>query len=229
MSDEKDLTLEELGIGGKKVAAGGETDITFVLDRSGSMGSIRDDTIGGFNIFLEDQKKTPGNVLISLHQFDDQHETIYDAMDLKDINPLDGTTFVPRGSTALLDAIGQALNLTRARTEKSKPDQVLFVIITDGGENASHEFKRESIFEQIKKAEDDWDWQIIFLAANQDAISEGASLGISGAKSMTYGATGMGTREAFSALSENTIGYRISGKAKTEEFFTEDQREKQDV
>ena len=188
------------------------TDITIILDRSGSMESIRGDTIGGFNRFLEDQQKAPGSATITLRQFDTEHDVIIDAADIASAKPLDRSTFVPRGSTALLDAIGMGIEATGKRLsaipEDKRPAKVVFVIVTDGQENASKQFKIEKINEMITLQRGTYKWEFVFLGANQDAIATAAKMGVSAANSMTYAANSQGTSKAFAATSANLTSLR---------------------
>jgi len=157
------------------------TDITMVIDRSGSMQSIRTDAEGGINSFIVQQKLEPGEALLTLVQFDTEYEFVHSGTPIKQVPAF---TLVPRGSTTLLDAVGRAINETGARLavldEAQRPGLVVFVIVTDGQENSSREFKREKIREMIEQQQSVYKWQFTFLAANQDAFAEGASLGIAG-------------------------------------------------
>lgn len=183
------------------------TDITIVLDRSGSMASVCDDTIGGFNTFLAEQRKGPGTAAITLHQFDDQFETVIHAQDVKTAPDLTSKTFVPRGNTALLDAIGRAIKDTGNRLETMKDSEragkVAFVIITDGFENASHEYDRAKVFEMIEHQRAKYSWEFVFLGANQDAIATAAGIAIPHANAMTYAANTKGTKSAYFAVASN--------------------------
>ena len=155
------------------------TDITMVIDRSGSMQSIRTDAEGGINSFIEQQKQEPGEALLTLVQFDTEYEFVHSGTPIKQVPAF---TLVPRGSTALLDAVGRAINETGARlaamSDADRPGLVVFVIVTDGQENSSHEFERDKIREMIEHQQSVYKWQFTFLAANQDAFAEGASMGI---------------------------------------------------
>lgn len=200
------------------------TDITIILDRSGSMQSVASDTIGGFNRFLDDQRKAPGTASITLHQFDDRFETPIKAHDVKSAPPLTGSTFVPRGSTALLDAIGRSIVDTGARMETAGnncAEKVVVVIITDGHENASHEYDRAKVFEMIKHQQEKYAWEFVFLGANQDAIKTAAGFGVSPSNAMTYAANAVGTTEAFHATSKNLVSMRC-GKSKTMGYTADD-------
>jgi len=158
------------------------TDIVVVLDRSGSMASVADDTIGGFNTFLQEQKDAEGHARLTLSQFDNEHELVHERLEIDAVPPLDESTFVPRGSTALLDAIGRTISSVRARLKSDSPEErpwkVVFVIITDGQENASREFTWAQVFEMIQRQQGDEGWEFLFLGANQDAIGEAGAIGI---------------------------------------------------
>lgn len=193
------------------------TDITVVLDRSGSMAQIAGDTIGGFNQFLEDQKKAAGTATISLHQFDDIYETVIDNKDIQSAQPLTDKTFVPRGMTALHDAIGRSINATGARIsalpEDQRPEKVVFVIITDGAENASKEYDLAKVNAAITLQRETYKWEFVFLAAKQDAIHTGMSLGVAAANSMSYADNGAGTKRAFMSTSSNLKMMRSGASA----------------
>ena len=155
------------------------TDITLVIDRSGSMQSIRTDAEGGINSFIEQQKQEPGEANVTLVQFDTDYEFVHSGVPVKQIPVF---TLVPRGSTALLDAVGRAVNETGARLaavdESQRPGLVVFVIVTDGQENSSREFTRDQIRKMVEHQQSAYKWQFTFLAANQDAFAAGGSMGI---------------------------------------------------
>lgn len=155
------------------------TDITMVIDRSGSMQSIQSDAEGGINSFIEQQKKEPGEVNVTLVQFDTDYEFVHSGVPIRQVPVF---KLVPRGSTALLDAVGRAINETGARLagvdESQRPGLVVFVIVTDGEENSSREFTREQIRTMVEHQQSAYKWQFTFLAANQDAFAAGGSMGI---------------------------------------------------
>lgn len=188
-----------------------------VLDRSGSMASVADDTIGGVNTFLEEQRNAPGAATFTLHQFDDIFETPIPASDIKKAKNLTRKTFVPRGSTALLDAIGKAIVDTGSRLgsaqESDRPANVVFVIVTDGHENASREYTQAKINEMIEHQKNTYSWQFVFLGANQDAIAAAGDIGIGAANAMTYASNKVGTEKMFAAFSSNVRSYRATGQA----------------
>lgn len=185
-----------------------QTEIVVVLDRSGSMGSIAPATVDGFNKFLNEQQNSEGEAFITLVQFDDRYEMNYQSVPVKNASPLIlGESFQPRGGTALLDAIGKTI-------EDLKTDRdVVFVIITDGDENASKTYKREAINKMIKSLTKEEGWKFIFLAANQDAIKSGGHLGVSASNSMSYAATSDGATNVFMSVSSNTSNYRSAKSA----------------
>lgn len=186
------------------------THIICVLDRSGSMGNIISDTIGGFNEFLRQQKALPGEATITVHLFDDKHDCLYDYVDIKNAQELTRAIWIPRGTTALYDAIGRAINKDKGRFAnmgKEAPSKVLVCVVTDGLENASTEFRREDIKKLIKECEND-DWNFIYLAANQDAFTVGQSFGISYANTHTYTANSVGVAGMSATLNYATTSYR---------------------
>lgn len=214
-------------------SSGGFTDIVVVLDRSGSMDSVKDDTIGGFNSFLESQKAAPGQAKISLYQFDDEYEEVYSGVMVEDAPELTKKTFVPRGMTALYDALGRTIKNSMIRFEKETPENVVFVIITDGGENASTEFSNESILKMIRERTKNDKWEFVFIGANQDSFAVGHNLGIAVSNTMNYASTGAGTREMFSKVSSSMSQYRNSVSSGTPievgNFFNEDNGNDPDV
>ena len=199
--------------------------IVIVLDRSGSMSSIRDDTIGGINTFLADQQKLPSECNLTFTQFDDVYEIVHHNVPLNRIKPLDQTTFVPRGSTALLDAIGRTINTVGVELatlpEEQRPGKVFFTIFTDGEENASKEFSREQVFEMIKKQREEFKWEFIFLAANQDAIQTSQTMGMGASSSMTCNSTSAGIKGTYDALSKKLGDVRLK-RSSTVDFDDND-------
>ncbi len=183
------------------------TDITILLDASGSMQSIREDAIGGFNAFIEEQKKEEGEANLTAIFFDsNRFEKWLDGIDLKDCPAL-GDEYRPGAMTPLLDATGRTIEETAARLsamdEKDRPGQTLCIILTDGHENASGIFTKRQIKEMIRHKEATLGWEFIFLAANVDAFAEGGDLGIKAQNIAAYAASKQGIRQAFDALSES--------------------------
>jgi len=179
------------------------THIEFLLDRSGSMDTIKSDVEGGFNSYIADQVAQPGQCTVSLAQFDDEYEVVFTAFDVKDVPKL---KLEPRGWTALLDAIGRSINALGMRLaqmpEDRRPGTVIFAIMTDGLENASKEYTHAAIKQMITRQERVYNWQFLYMGADQDAIEVGASIGIARGRSLTYG-RGY-AREAYAAASTLT-------------------------
>lgn len=155
------------------------TDITLVVDRSGSMEAIRQDAMGGVNRFILDQGEKPGEAVLTLVQFDTEYEFVHRAKPIKGVPQY---VLTPRGGTALLDAVGRAINETGERLaalpEANRPGLVVFVVMTDGEENSSKEFSKTQIKEKISHQQDKYGWQFVFLGANQDAFAEAGSMGM---------------------------------------------------
>ncbi|CAM3566579.1 VWA domain-containing protein [Occultella aeris] len=166
------------------------THIAFLLDRSGSMQSIKSDTVGGFDAFIAEQRGEPGRCTVSLAQFDNEYQEVYADRPIADVPSLD---LVPRGSTAMLDAIGRLINATGARLaalpEAERPGTVIVGIMTDGLENASKEFSRAQIKAMIGEQTDRYGWQFLYMGANQDAIEVGTGLGVDPGLAVTYSST----------------------------------------
>lgn len=194
----------------------GLCEIIVVSDRSGSMGAIKNDAIGAFNNFLQEQKKLPGECLITYAQFDDTYETLAIGKPLQEFKELTEATYQPRGSTALLDAVGRTIDEVGARLnatpEKDRPERVLMAILTDGHENASKDYTRIQIFDRIKHQREKYKWQFIFLAAGQDAFDEAVHMGIPKMDIFHYAASdALAHGTAVKRLSSRTADYR-SGK-----------------
>lgn len=202
-----------------------KNQIFIILDRSGSMDVLKNDTIGGFNNFVTEQQKNNPDCLLTLVQFDHDIDTIYTEMPIKEVPLLNNKTFVPRGTTALLDAIGFTLNKSSALINPKTVDaKVIVVIITDGHENSSNNFNKDQIFDLIHKLKTKHNWQFVFLGANQDAIDEAQNLGIGYENAMTYTSDKEGTLNMFFDLSHN-ISLCVNENAAME--FTTEQRAKQ--
>ena len=207
------------------------TDLTMVLDRSGSMQSIKDDTIGGFDAFLSEQRRLSGRCMVSLVQFDNEYEEVYTGRDITDAP---GLTLVPRGSTAMLDAIGRAVNATGARLaalpEDQRPGTVIVGIMTDGLENASREFTYPTVKALIERQEQVYGWTFMYMGANQDAIEVGASLGVARDRALTYaGPKVFAAMEAYST-SVGTLRQAVAAGAPVEQArrraaYSDEQRE----
>lgn len=184
------------------------TDITVVLDRSGSMVNIKTESEMGFKDFIEEQRKVPGDAALSLYQFDDHFDKVIDCKDIKDV---DSVNIEPRGSTALFDAVGTAIIETDRRLSDLAvpPDKVLFIVITDGFENASREFSREQIVQLLEKF--NRKWQFVYLGADQDALLTGQEMGFKQQDCLSYQSTGKSVDATYSVLSRATTRYRVEG------------------
>ena len=202
------------------------TDITVVMDRSGSMVSCQSDAEGGLNQFVKDQLKEPGEAVFTLVQFDDVYEVVHDGVRLQDVPHI---SLVPRALTALYDAVGKAINVTGERllklAEADRPGLVVFMIITDGLNNASREFSIDQIKEKIQHQENEYSWKFIFLGANMDAFAAGGSLGVRASGIANY--TPSTVKHAYGSTSSNVARMRCavlsSEPAKNE--FTEEELE----
>lgn len=188
--------------------------IAIILDRSGSMESCRESTISGFNQFISEQKKLPGHATVKLVQFDDLYEQVYDKnlADCRDINQGD---FVPRGMTALYDAQGKTIiELGReleAMVENERPSRVIVVTITDGMNNASKEFTRAKIAEMVQHQRDLYNWDFVFLGANQDAVKVATAMNFAPDSAMSYAQTQGGVMNTMAAVS-NYVGQSRMGR-----------------
>jgi hypothetical protein len=206
------------------------THITVILDRTGSMESIRDDIIGGFNAFLEEQQKLPGKATMTLVQFDSQdpYEVICRFAPVFKVPKLDRNVYVPRASTPLLDAIGRGINDLEASLgsvdDTSQPAKVVLAIVTDGQENASREFNRAQIVKMIAEKTKKHDWQFVFLSSDLEAIRDAESYGIARDANLPYVKDAKGTRDAWAVLSCNTAEYR-SNKKKKMDFDLNDRKD----
>ncbi len=203
------------------------THIEFVLDRSGSMHSIKADIEGGFDAFIADQRTHPGRCTVSLAQFDNEYETVFTARDVHDVPALD---LVPRGSTAMLDAIGRSISALGSRLaalpEAERPGTVVFAIMTDGMENSSREFTYQAIKELITRQEQSYNWQFLYMGADQDAIEVGAAIGVRADRSLTYGRGK--SKEAYAASSKLTRSLKeaaSSGASMAAVAFSTEDRE----
>ncbi len=207
------------------------THLSVILDRTGSMDSIRDDTIGGFNAFLEAQKALPGTATLTLVQFDSQdpYEVIHDFRPLWEVPALRRSTFVPRAATPLLDALGRGINDLDQRLgqlcEDAKPARVVLVVITDGEENASREFSRAQIQQMINHKQEHSGWQILFLSADLGAIQEALDRGVCESRVLAFDKNAEGVREAWASSSRNISDYRMCQSASI--AFSDEDRARQ--
>ncbi len=196
------------------------TSINVVMDMSGSMQSLRADTIGSFNTLLRDQKSLPGKALLTLALFNDTYTLPYDAMPLELVGDLTEVTYAPTGGTALLDALGRTINATGAKLaampEAERPSKVIFVVITDGHENTSREFKKTQIAQMITHQREAYNWEFVFIGANMDSMAEATSLGISAKNALNYQADSAGTHRAYNAMTKGLRSYRTGDASRVE-------------
>lgn len=178
--------------------------IVFILDRSGSMSGLEKDVIGGFNSFLSEQKKLKDKAEVTTILFDHYYEVLHDNVDINKVEPITDKQYYPRGNTALLDAIGKTIKNIDNATKKK--DNVLFVINTDGFENASREYNNQQIKELVEHYEKKHEWKFIFLGANMDAFSVGTNMGIT--YNFNYANTRDGISAMYAAVSNTTRGWR---------------------
>ena len=210
------------------------TAIMILMDASGSMEIIRDGVIEGVNGFVASQRGLPGHALFSLAQFDSSnynkldYKDIYDFRDIKEVPKLTRNEYTPRGGTPLLDAAARAINNFGAKLatipENRRPEKVVFVIVTDGEENSSKNTTREKLFAMIKHQQDKYNWQVLYLGANQDSFAESRTLGIKHNSTANYDYTSKGVMQAMAATSNSLASYR-SGIANTVDLLSRDEQE----
>ena len=196
------------------------TEVVFILDRSGSMSGLEADTIGGFNATLEKQKKLPGEVLWSTVLFDDRHEVVHDRVPIAKIENLTENEYYVRGCTALLDAIGRAVHHIGTIHKYARPEDVpgktLFVITTDGMENASREYSYADVKRMIERQTEKYGWEFLFLGANMDAVSVAGRMGIRADRSASYINDGQGIANNYEAVSAAMCCVRSTGRVAPE-------------
>jgi uncharacterized protein YegL len=191
------------------------TELVFILDRSGSMSGLEQDTIGGFNSNLERMRSEEGEVTVTTVLFDHQYELLHDRLDLAAVRPLTRADYWVRGSTALLDALGRSImkikQVQRSVAKEHRAAKVMFVIITDGMENASSKFSAADIKKMVTKAQDKKHWDFIFIGANMDAIAAASSYGISREMAAPYIADAKGSATAYDAVAKVVSAARAGG------------------
>ena len=190
------------------------TELVFILDRSGSMCGLESDTIGGFNSMLKKQKEAEGEAIVSTVLFDDKMRVIHDRFNINDVAPMTERDYYVGGCTALLDAIGRSINkivnVQRHLPEEAKAEKVIFVIITDGYENASREYTYDKIKRMIDHEQEKYGWEFMFIGANIDAVSEGAKFGIREDRAVRYKSDAAGTALNFDVVAEAVSNIRYS-------------------
>ena len=186
-------------------------EVICIIDRSGSMDEIKSDAIRGFNFFVKSQKEFEGETALSLILFNDNYNVVYDGRDIKEVPILDEKSYIPNGTTAMLDAIGTTIDRVGERlfktSEAERPEKVIVAILTDGLENASKEYSYEQITAKVKLQQETYNWDFVFLAANQDAVMAAEKIAIKQEDAVNFEASSQGTSEAF-----NLMGKMVSLK-----------------
>ena len=190
------------------------TELVMILDRSGSMGGLENDTIGGYNGMLSRQRETDGEVLVSTVLFDDRIEVLYDRIPLEKLPRMTEKEYYVRGSTALLDAVGGAVqhigNIHKYAREEDRPEKTIFVITTDGLENASREYSYERVKKMVEHQKEKYGWEFLFLGANMDAVETAGRFGISSDRAANYNSDHEGTALNYEVLGEAVCEMRVS-------------------
>jgi len=190
------------------------TELVFILDRSGSMGGLESDTIGGFNSMLAKQQAEPGECRLTTILFDNQYEVLHDRIDIRAVSPITNTEYFVRGNTALLDAVGRTINkiggVQKNTAEDYRAGKVLFIITTDGLENASREFNYEMIKSMIERQKSKFSWEFIFLGANIDAVEVASQFGVDRTRSQSFHNDSEGIALNYAVLSETVAAFRAS-------------------
>ena len=190
------------------------TELVFILDRSGSMSGLESDTIGGFNAMIEKQKKLDGKCYVSTVLFDNTTEVLHDRVPLERVEPMKDSDYTVRGCTALLDAIGGAIhhigNIHKYARPEDVPENTMFVITTDGMENASNKYDINRIRQMIERQKEKYGWEFIFVAANIDAVETARGFGIAENRAVNYHADSKGTACVYNAVSDAVHNLRSS-------------------
>ena len=195
------------------------TELVFILDKSGSMSGLEKDTIGGFNSMLDQQSKVDGECVITTVLFDNRYELLHDRIDIRSVQPITGKEYFVGGSTALLDAIGRTIHkidtAQKNTTEDYRAEKVMFVIITDGEENASRHFSSAQIRQMIQHQKERYGWEFIFLGANIDAVETAGRFGIDADRAVDYVPDGEGTELNYRMMSQTVATFRECGAVPT--------------
>lgn len=188
------------------------TAIAMLTDRSGSMNSVADDAVGGINNFLAEQRKLPGKCTVRISQFDDHYEVVCESLPVDDVPE---QYLLPRGMTALMDAWGKLITEfgeeLAALPEDRRPGNVIFVVTTDGMENASKEWTRERLYAKVKEQQEKYGWQFLYLGADQDAVKIGGSYGVARGQTMSFDNTSAGNQAAYAAMTTTVSAVRTKG------------------
>lgn len=203
------------------------THVTFVLDSSGSMSKIEDDTKGGFNVFLQEQREEDGTATVTLYDFNDTVELVYRDRPIEEAPKLTNENYKPGGKTALHDAITRAIDETadsiETKAEKNQPDNVIIVVLTDGKENAS-ETPQDVVRDRVETRRDEHNWEFLFIGANQDAALTAEEMGMDKDKSLSMSHSGEGAEEAYRSTSRSISRARQEG---TTGGYTDEDRQRQ--
>ena len=190
------------------------TELIFILDRSGSVAGLESDTIGGFNSMIKKQKNQDGKCYVSTVLFDDRIEVVHDRVELSSIKEMTGNDYYVRGCTALIDAIGLSIrhiaNIHKYARPEDVPENTLFVITTDGMENASHQFSSDEVKRMIEKEKAKYGWEFIFIGANIDAVETAKQFGINSDRAVNYHADSKGTKVLYEAVSDAVCNVRCN-------------------
>ena len=196
----------------------GLTEIVFILDRSGSMGGLEADTIGGYNALLKKQKEQEGEALVSTVLFDHETQVIHDRVPLQEVQEITGKEYYVRGTTALLDAVGGAIhhiaNVHKYAREEDRPEKTLFIITTDGMENASRNYSYEKVRQMVEREKEEYHWEFIFLGANIDAVQVAGRFGVQASRAVRYENDRAGTQLNYEVMSNLVTRARMSKSAK---------------
>jgi len=194
------------------------TELVFILDRSGSMAGLESDTIGGFNAMIEKQKKQDGECYVSTVLFDNESEVLHDRVKLRDIPKMTDKDYTVRGCTALIDAIGGAINhignIHKYARPEDVPENTMFIITTDGQENASHIYTSAKVKKMIERQKKKYGWEFLFIGANIDAVETAARYGINKDRAVNYNADGKGTRILYETVAKAVCNVRASAPLK---------------
>ena len=198
----------------KKEKKNNTTELVFIIDRSGSMAGLEEDTVGGFNAMIEKQKKKDGLCLVTTVFFDNESEIIHDRIRLEDVPEMADEYYV-RGCTARLDAVGKTIehigNIHKYARPEDVPANTIFIITTDGMENASHKFTKDKVKKMIERQKKKYGWEFIFIGANIDAVNVAAGIGIGADRAANYHADSRGTRVNYEAMSKAVFSMREAG------------------
>ena len=190
------------------------TELVFILDRSGSMSGLESDTIGGFNSMIEKQKRQDGECIVSTVLFDDESRVIHDRVSLDEIRPMTEDDYFVGGCTALIDAIGGAIhhigNVHKYARPEDVPENTIFIITTDGQENASHRYSSDKVKQMIRRQKEKYGWEFLFIGANIDAVETAKRYGIDRNRAVNYNADAQGTSVLYETVSKAVCNVRAS-------------------